>query len=73
MLIAMDKDKLYDVLPQLSDMEFIKGKSEFIRLARQEGVQINREKIKEDDLNRILNNGDVIKIGKKRFVRIIKN
>ena len=31
------------------------------------------EKIKEDDLNRILNNGDVIKIGKKRFVRIIKN
>ena len=73
MVIEMDKDKVYDVLPQLIDMGFIKSKSEFIRLARQEGVQINREKIKEDDLNRILNNGDVIKIGKKRFVRIIKN
>ena len=47
MVIEMDKDKVYDVLPQLIDMGFIKSKSEFIRLARQEGVQINREKSKK--------------------------
>ncbi|NLO09693.1 MAG: tyrosine--tRNA ligase [Clostridiales bacterium] len=72
MLIELDKDTLNDVIPQLVDMELVKSRSEFIRLLRQGGVQINGEKINEDDLNQVLINSDVIKIGKKRFIKIEK-
>lgn len=70
--IEMDKDLLKDIIPQLISMELIKSKSDFIRLIKQGGVQINGEKINEDDLCQVLINEDVIRIGKKRFVKIIK-
>lgn len=70
--IEMDKDLLKDIIPQLISMELIKSKSDFIRLIKQGGVQINGEKINEDDLCQVLINKDVIRIGKKRFVKIIK-
>lgn len=72
LLIDLDKDTLSDSIPQLIAMEFVKSRSEFIRLLRQGGVQINGEKIGEDDLGGVLFHSDVIKIGKKRFVRIEK-
>lgn len=72
MLIKLDKDTLNDVIPGLIDMEFVKSRSEFIRLLRQGGVRVNGEKIAEDDLDQVLINSDVIKIGKKRFVKVIK-
>lgn len=72
MLIDMDKDTVNDVIPRLIEMELVKSRSEFIRLIIQGGVQINGEKINEDDLNQVLINADVIKIGKKRFIRIEK-
>lgn len=71
-LLEMDKDMVKDIIPQLMEMEYIKSKSEFYRLVKQGGVQINSEKIAEDDLGNVLFNSDVIKIGKKRFVKIIK-
>lgn len=72
MLIELDKDSLNDVIPQLIEMDLIKSRSEFIRLLRQGGVQINGEKVNEDDINQVLINSDVIKIGKKRFIKIEK-
>jgi tyrosyl-tRNA synthetase len=72
MPVDIDKDTVNDVIPQLIELEFVKSRSEFIRLIRQGGVRINGEKINEDDLNRTLANSDVIKVGKKKFLRIEK-
>ncbi|MTK07675.1 MAG: tyrosine--tRNA ligase [Hungatella sp.] len=72
LLLDLDKDTVNDSIPGLIELGFIKSKSEFIRLIRQGGVQINGEKMNEDEINSVLINGDVIKIGKKRFVKINK-
>lgn len=72
LLVEMDQDLLNDIIPGLITMGYIKSRSEFIRLIKQGGIQINGEKMNEDDLNQVLINSDVIKIGKKRFVKIVK-
>ncbi len=72
LLVDLEKDTLIDNITKLIDMKYIKSKSEFIRLIKQGGVKINGEKIEEDELGRVLINEDVIKIGKKKFVRINK-
>ena len=72
LIVEIDKDTLNDIIPQLIEKEFVKSKSEFIRLIKQGGIQINSEKVAEDDLSGVLFNLDVIKIGKKRFVKITK-
>jgi tyrosyl-tRNA synthetase len=72
LILEEEKDLLNDIISKLVEMEYIKSKSEFIRLIQQGGVQINGEKIAEDELSRVLINEDVIKIGKKKFLRINK-
>ncbi len=72
LLIEDGAETVGAVIPQLIQLELVKSKSEFTRLIRQHGVQLNKEKIKEDDLDRVLKNKDVLQIGKKRFIRFIK-
>jgi tyrosyl-tRNA synthetase len=72
LLIELGAEKVQDIIPQLIEKGFIKSKSEFIRLIKQNGVQLNKEKITEHDLDRVLMNDEVLQIGKKRFVRFIK-
>ena len=72
LLLDLEKDTVNDSIPGLIELGYIKSRSEFIRLIRQGGVQINGEKMDEDELNSVLINGDVMKIGKKRFVKINK-
>lgn len=72
LLIEMDKDTVNDVIPQLIEIDLVKSRSEFIRLVKQNGVQINGERLNEDDLEQVLFNFDVIKIGKKKFIKILK-
>lgn len=72
LLLEIDKDTVNDIIPQLISMKYVKSKSEFIRLIKQRGIQINGEKIEEDELGRVLINDDVIKIGKKKFLKINK-
>ncbi len=72
LLLEIDEDTVNDIIPQLIAMKYVKSKSEFIRLIKQDGVQINGEKIDEDELGRVLMNCDVIKIGKKKFIKINK-
>ena len=62
--------KMNDSIKHLEDIiQLLQSKSEIRRLISQGGVQINGEKINE--ISAILNNGDVIKIGKKKFVKIV--
>ncbi|MED3575171.1 tyrosine--tRNA ligase [Cytobacillus praedii] len=71
-LIEIGAETVEAIIPQLIENEFVKSKSEFIRLVKQNGVQLNKEKINEDDLDCVLMNEDVLQIGKKRFIRFIK-
>lgn len=72
LVIEIDKETLLDIIPQLIEIGLVKSKSEFIRLLKQNGVQLNKEKISEDDLDRVLMNDEVLQIGKKRFLRLVK-
>ena len=71
LLVEIGAETVEAIIPQLIQIELVKSKSEFIRLIRQNGVQLNKEKINEDDLDRVLMNQDVLQIGKKRFIRFI--
>ncbi|MBE5993125.1 MAG: tyrosine--tRNA ligase [Paenibacillaceae bacterium] len=72
LLLDLEKDTVNDSIPGLIELGYIKSRSEFIRLIRQGGIQINGEKIDEDEINSVLINGDVMRIGKKRFIKINK-
>lgn len=72
MLIELEKDTLNDIIPKLIAYGLVKSRSEFIRLIKQKGVEINGIRLNEDDLDQVLVNADVIKIGKKKFIKIIK-
>jgi tyrosyl-tRNA synthetase len=50
----------------------VKSRSEFLRLLKQGGIRLNEDKIVEDDLSTVLFNNDVLKIGKKVFVKVNK-
>jgi tyrosyl-tRNA synthetase len=71
-LIEIGAETLAAIIPQLIEKGFVKSKSEFIRIIRQNGVQLNKGKINEDELDTVLMNQDVLQIGKKRFIRFMK-
>jgi tyrosyl-tRNA synthetase len=61
---------LIDLIPLLLERDMILSSSEFRRLVKQGGVKVNQEKIEE--LDRKLEGKEVvIKIGKKKFVRVL--
>jgi tyrosyl-tRNA synthetase len=72
LVLEDNKDLLRDIIPLLVKEKHIQSGSEFRRILRQGGVQINEEKAEESDLDMVLACGDVIKIGKKKFVKIVK-
>lgn len=69
LLVESGKETIMDIIPKLMEMNFVKSKSEFMRLINQSGVQLNGEKLTSDDKDRIINWDDVMKIGKKKFVK----
>lgn len=72
LVLDIEKDTVNGVIPQLISEGYVKSKSEFIRLVNQNGIQIEGEKLKLDDMHRVLLCGDVMRIGKKVFVKFIK-
>ena len=54
------------------EMKFVPSKSEFIRMLKQGGVQLNGDKISFAQIDRELEDRDVLKIGKKNFVKFKK-
>jgi len=71
-VIEIGKESVLDIIPSLIAKDYIKSKSEFIRLMKQNGVSLNGEKLTVDDIDKILMNDEVLQIGKKRFIRFIK-
>jgi tyrosyl-tRNA synthetase len=72
LLIKIGKETIADIIPQLMEMHFVKSKSEFMRLVSQGGVHLNGEKLISDNVDRVIICDDIMKIGKKRFVKFIK-
>lgn len=72
LIIELEKDTLGDIIPQLVQEGYVVSGSEFRRLVIQGGVKISNETIDMEDYDRVLFCNDVIKIGKKKFVKIIK-
>lgn len=70
LVIDWEKDRFIDIIPVMVQEGLIQSNSEARRLLSQGGIQVNGEKI--DELSHVLICNDVIKIGKKKFVRIIK-
>lgn len=61
---------LDSLVPLLKSEGWISSKGEFFRLLRQGGVQLQGVKLREEDRAILLEDGDVLKLGKKTFVRM---
>ncbi|MDN4492756.1 tyrosine--tRNA ligase [Ureibacillus aquaedulcis] len=72
LLIEIGAETILDIIPQLVERKLVKSKSEFLRLIKQNGIQLNKERLSEHDLDRVLMSGEVLQIGKKKFIRLIK-
>lgn len=72
LVIESENQTIADIISNLIEMTFVKSKSEFIRLLNQGGVQLNGEKLSSMDIDKVIISGDVIRIGKKHFLRFIK-
>lgn len=68
-LTVKTQSRLIEIIPFLVENGFIKSNGEFRRLIQQNGVQLNQKKL--EDMETALSDGDVLKIGKKRFVKIV--
>ena len=70
---VMEVEELKTIL-ELSPILVIKGvvpsNKEFRRLIEQGGVQLNGEKLGKESFNIMLKEGDVLKIGKKKFIKL---
>lgn len=66
--VVMESGNLYDVIPALLRDKLIESGSGFRRLLAQGGISLNGERAGNLEIR--INTGDVLKIGKKRFVRL---
>ena len=67
--IIVEKSILQEAAPFLIKNGIISSNSELRRLLAQDGVSLNGEKVSAPDTP--VKNGDVLKLGKKRFVKLI--
>ena len=68
---ASESPTFHQAIPLLVSHQYVKSRNEMLRLIRQGGVSRNGEKMTEETLAEAIHSGDVLKIGKKRFVRLI--
>ncbi|BCZ47881.1 tyrosine--tRNA ligase [Clostridium gelidum] len=69
--VSSDCNLLKEIATLLVQNNFIASNNEFRRLVNQGGVKINNEKVIDFD-NTPIATGDIIKLGKKKFVQITK-
>ncbi len=67
-----ESETLLDVVPLLIGGRFVSSGSELRRLVKQGGVQLNGEKVLDIDLI-FMEDENVLKVGKKKFVRILRS
>lgn len=70
LVIEGDKDLFVDIIPMIVEQGVVKSNSELRRMFAQGGVKINGEILK--DLEQVMICGDVLKVGKKGFYKIVK-
>lgn len=70
LLVEELPQSLDSLVPLLKSEGWISSKGEFLRLLRQGGVQLQGVKLREEDRAILLEDGDVLKLGKKTFVRM---
>lgn len=70
-IIPENCNLLKEIGPLLVKAGFTPSNNEFRRLVVQGGVQINKSKVYDFD-NAPIKNGDIIKLGKKKFIQITK-
>lgn len=68
--LPQDVRSLSALVPVLIQNGFLPSRKEFTRLLAQGGVQLNGRKLSPEDAQTALENGDVLRIGKKKFVRL---
>lgn len=66
--VIMEKGNLLDCVRPLVNGGYVGSGAEFRRIVAQGGVQKNGERVK--DMEEKIQTGDVLKVGKRRFVRI---
>lgn len=72
LLLEIGSERVIDIISQLIQLGMVTDTSELIRLIRQDAVKINNEMFFEDELDRVLMNDEILQIGTKKFLRIIK-
>lgn len=70
-LVIGEKKALIEIAALLVEEKYVASVSEFRRLVAQGGVKLNQETV--NDLNVELTDGDVLRIGKKKFIKLICN
>lgn len=68
MPVVLDRRNLYDCIQPLVQGGVIASGSELRRLIRQGGLQKNGQRV--NDLEEAIQNGDVLRVGRKRFVKL---
>ena len=67
-LLKINKNSLLiDIIHLLVENDLVQSNNEFKRLVKQGGVKLNNEKINTIEVE--INNNDVLKIGKKKFIK----
>lgn len=66
-LLEEETIKLINLIPSLVKEGYTPSNSEFRRMISQKGIQLNQEEVK--DLEQPIKAGDILKIGKKKFVK----
>ncbi|RDU37144.1 tyrosine--tRNA ligase [Neobacillus piezotolerans] len=70
--LTLEHQTLEQVIPLLIENQLVKSKSEFIRLISQNGVSLNQQKLRKEDLVNVIQSKDVLQIGKKRFIQFMR-
>ena len=68
-LVEEGEVKLIQLVSRLVEEGYTSSNSEFRRMIQQKGVQLNQEEVM--DLEQPIKAGDILKIGKKKFVKFI--
>ncbi len=69
--LPLNAQTLAALIPALVENGFVSSRKEFTRLLVQGGIQLNGEKLASNDVQTALQDGGVLKIGKKKFVRLM--
>lgn len=70
--LTIEHMTLEQVVPLLIKNELVKSKSEFMRLISQNGVSLNQQKLKKEEMVKEIHSKDVLQIGKKRFIQFLR-